>query len=91
MSLRKILSYDKLSLIKDRDLPGGGALNFGLRAMCHQKDPPFLLAFTEKTPFLPTFTQWPLFLTNSLSRPWHIFVTQRPLIFAFNDKFDEML
>ena len=39
---------------------GGGALNFGLRTMCHQKDPTFFsLAFTERLPFLPTFTQWP--------------------------------
>ena len=50
--------------------PGGGALNFffGLRAMCHQKDPRdgfFSLAFTERAPFLPTFTQWPqLFFEN---------------------------
>ena len=27
----------------------------------------FSLAFTERPPFSPTFTQWPLFLTNSLS------------------------
>ena len=48
----------------------------------------FLLAFTERPPFLPTFTQCPpvfnkLFVTE---RPWHIFVTQRPLIFAFNSQ-----
>ena len=36
---------------------GGGALNFGLRAKCHQKDPTFFsLAFTERPLFLPTFT-----------------------------------
>ena len=27
----------------------------------------FSFAFTERPPFLPTFTQWPLYLTNSLS------------------------
>ena len=85
MSLRKILSYDKLSLIKDKDLPGEGALNFGLRAMCHQKDPPFFACFHRKTPIFTNFhPMTPLF--NKLlvtERPWHIFVTQRPLIFAF--------
>ena len=57
----------------------GGALNFGLRAMCHQRDPTFSLAFTKIPPFLLTFTQWP----PITERPWYIFVNQRPLIFAF--------
>ena len=35
--------------------------------MCHQKDPTFFARIHRKTPFLPTFTQCPLFLTNSLS------------------------
>ena len=67
MSLRKILSYDKLSLIKDRDLPGGGGTQLWVTRHMPPKRPSFLLAFTERPPFLPTFTQWPLFLTNSLS------------------------
>ena len=37
--------------------PRGGALNFRLRAMCHQKDPTFSLALTERPLFLPTFTK----------------------------------
>ena len=43
----------------------------------------FSLAFTERPPFLPTFTQWPLIFNKLLvtERPWHIFVTQRRLIF----------
>ena len=52
----------------------GGALNFGLRAM-RQKDPTFFfsLAFTERPPIFPTFTQWsPIF--NKL------LITERPLI-----------
>ena len=28
-----------------------GALNFGLRGTCHQKDPTFLLAFTKRPPY----------------------------------------
>ena len=69
-------------------LGGGGPLNFGLHTMCHQKDPTFLLAFTERPPFLPTFTQWPPIFNKLLvtKRPWHIFVTQRPLIFAFDSQ-----
>ena len=65
----------------------------------------FMLAFTERPPFLPTFTQWPPIFNTFLvtERPWHIFVTQRPLIFASDnfwqkigffknfDKFDKML
>ena len=69
-----------------------GALNFGLRATCHQKDPTFfLLAFTERPPFLPTFTQWHHIFDKLLvtEKPWHIFVTQRPLIFAFNSQISD--
>ena len=67
--------------------PTPGGLNFGLRAMCHQF-PTFLLAFTERPPFLPTFTKWPHIFNKLLvtERPWHTFVTKRPLIFAFNVK-----
>ena len=68
-------------------VPGRGALNFGLCAMCHQKDSTFFFArFHRKTSILPTFTQWPPIFKKLLvtERPWHIFVTQRPLIFAFN-------
>ena len=56
--------------------------------MCHQKDPTFLLAFTERPPFLPTFTQWPPIFNKLLvtERAWHMFVTQRLLIFAFNSQ-----
>ena len=34
---------------------GGGALNFGLRAMCHQKDPTFFARFHLKTPIFTNF------------------------------------
>ena len=34
---------------------GGGALNFGLRAMCHQKDPTFFAHFHRKTPIFTNF------------------------------------
>ena len=30
---------------------GGGALNFGLRAMCHQKDPTFFRSLSPKDPY----------------------------------------
>ena len=48
----------------------------------------FLLTFTERPPFLPTFNQWPPIFNKLLvtRRPWHIFVTQRPLIFTFNSQ-----
>ena len=50
----------------------------------------FSLVFTERPPFLPTFTQWPPIFNKlkllATERPWHIFVTQRPLIFAFNSQ-----
>ena len=51
----------------------------------------FSLAFTERPQFLPTFTQWPPIFNKLLvtERPWHIFVTQRPLIFAFNSQTSE--
>ena len=35
--------------------PGGRALNFGLRAMCHQKDPTFFTRFHRKTPIFTNF------------------------------------
>ena len=57
--------------------------------MCHQKRPYFFsLALTERPPFLPTFTQWPPIFNKLLvtKGPWHIFVTKRPLIFAFNSQ-----
>ena len=78
---------------KHTQIPGG-ALNFGLRAMCHQKDPTFFRSLSPKDPhFYHLSPNDPLFFNKLLvtERPWHIFVTQRPLIFAFNDKFDEML
>ena len=48
----------------------------------------FFTRFYRKTPFLPTFTQWPPIFNKLLvtQRPWHIFVTQRPLIFSFNSQ-----
>ena len=66
-----------------------GALNFGLSTMCHQKRPYFFRLLSPKDPpFLPTFTQWPPIFNKLLvtERHWHILVTQRPLIFAFNSK-----
>ena len=48
----------------------------------------FSLTLTERPLFLPTFTQWPP-ISNKLlvtEIPWHIFVTQRPLIFAFSSQ-----
>ena len=52
---------------------GHTTLNIGLRTMCHQKDPTFshALAFTERPPFLPNFTQWPPIFNKLL-------VTERP-------------
>ena len=49
----------------------------------------FSLAFTQDLHFYQLSPNDPLYiLTNSLSPkwPWHIFVTQRPLIFAFNSQ-----
>ena len=47
--------------------PGGGALNFGLHAMCHQKDPTFFRSLSPKDPhFYQLSPNDPLFLTNSL-------------------------
>ena len=46
----------------------GGALNFRLRAMCHQKDPTFFRSLSPKDPhFFQLSPNDPLFLTNSLS------------------------
>ena len=73
--------------------PTPGHSTLGYAPCATKKTLLFSLAFTERPPFLPTFTQWPPIFNKLLvtERPWHIFVTQRPLIFAFNDKFDEML
>ena len=80
--------------------PGGGALNFGLHVMCHQKDPTFFAHFHQLSP------NDPLFLINSLSPKEPVTsLSLRPFIFAFNNqnkwqflaknlifrKFDEML
>ena len=47
---------------------GGGALNFGLHAMCHQKDPTFFRSLSPKDPhFYQLSPNDPLFLTKSLS------------------------
>ena len=45
-----------------------GALNFGLRAMCHRKDPTFFRSLSPKDPHFYKFSpNGLLFLTNSLS------------------------
>ena len=45
----------------------GGALNFGLCAMCHQKDPIFSRLLSPTDPhFYQLSPNDPLFLTNSL-------------------------
>ena len=45
-----------------------GALNFGLCAMCHQKDPTFFCLLSPKDPhFHQLSPNDPLFLTNSMS------------------------
>ena len=45
--------------------PGGGALNFGLRVICHQKDPTFLAFFFArfhlKTPIFNFHPMTPYF------------------------------
>ena len=69
----------------------GALINFGLCAMCHQKDPTFFARFHRKTPIFTnaSFTQWTPILNKLLivtERPWHIFDTQRPLIFTFNSQ-----
>ena len=67
---------------------GGGHSTSGY-APCAKKRPySFSLAFTERPPFLPTLTQWPPIFNKLLvtEKPWHIFVTQRPLIFTFNSQ-----
>ena len=46
----------------------GWELNFGLRTMCHQKDPTFFRSLSPKDPpFYQLSPNDPLFLTNSLS------------------------
>ena len=54
------------------EIIGGGnpprAINFGLRIMCHQKDPTFFRSLSPKDPhFYQLSPKDPLFLTNSLS------------------------
>ena len=47
---------------------GGGALNFGICAMCHQKDPTFFRSLSPKDPhFYHLSPNDPLFLKNSLA------------------------
>ena len=46
-------------------LKPGGALNFGLRAMCHQKDPTFFRSLSPKDPhFYQLSPNDPLFFEN---------------------------
>ena len=66
------------SISEHQEFTSRAALNFELRAMCHQKDPTFfLLAFTLRPPLLPTFTPWPPIFNKFLvtEGPWRI---QRP-------------
>ena len=65
----------------------GGALNFGLRAMCHQKDPTFFRSLSPKDPhFYQLSPNDPIFNKLLVTEvPWHI-VTQRPFIFAFSSQ-----
>ena len=69
--------------------PGGGGHSILGNVPCSTKKTLlFSLAFTERPLFSPTCTQWPP-ISNKLlvtQRPWHIFVTQRPFIFAFNSQ-----
>ena len=76
----------------------GGALNFGLRAMCHQKDPTFFPRFHRKTPIFTNFhPMTPYFskISTFLTKCWEIFghfgpespyflmhFTERPPIFV---------
>ena len=66
----------------------GGHSTLGYVPFATKKTLLFSLTFAERPPFLPTFTQWPPIFNKLLvtERPWHIFVTQRPLIFAFNSQ-----
>ena len=62
--------------------PPGGTQLWVTRHVPPKRPYFFSLAFTERPPFLPTFTQWPP-ISNKLlvtERPWHIFVNQRSLI-----------
>ena len=69
-------------------LPGRGTQLWVMRHVPPKRPYFFSLAFTERPPFLPTSTHWPPILNKLLvtERPWHIFVTQRPLIFVFNSQ-----
>ena len=57
--------------------------------MCHQKDPTFFCSLSPKDPhFYQLSPNDPPIFNNLLVTeiPWHIFVTQRPLIFAFSSQ-----
>ena len=73
----------------DRSKTPRGALNFGLHAMCNQKDSTFYRSLSPRDHhFYQLSPNDPLFLTNSLS-PKDLdtsLVTQRPLIFSFNSQ-----
>ena len=76
----------------------GGKLNFGLRVMCHQKDPTFFPRFYRKTPIVtnfhsmtPYFSKISTFLTKSCEIFGHfgpespyflMHFTERPPVFV---------
>ena len=69
--------------------PGGGGHSTLGYAPCATKNTLlFFACFHRKTPIFTNFHPWPPIFNKRLvtERPWHIFVTQRPLIFAFNSQ-----
>ena len=71
----------------------GGHSTLGYAPCVTKKTLLFFARFHRKTPYFTDFHPMTPGFNKLLvtERPWHIFVTQRPLIYAFNDKFDEML
>ena len=68
---------------------GWGALNFGLRAMCHQKDPTFFAHFHRKTPiFTNCHPMTPYFWQTPCHRKTltHDLCHSKTLIFALNSQ-----
>ena len=72
---------------------GGGALNFGLRAMCHQKDPTFFRSLSPKDPHIFQLSpNDPLFFENvdifdKMLRKFWPFWPWKPLFFMhFTEK-----
>ena len=75
-------SWSMKICVKEIKSPGGGHSTLGYAPCATKKTLLLWVAFTERPPFLPTFTQWPPIFNKLLvtERPWHIFFTQRPLI-----------